>query len=187
MPGYAERYGAVLNATMTELNPKRWSNGGAISFADLTRALNHSTLSERSEILRFIRANVLRIHPKVSDEWLYDVMADYFISCILLVSSSENAPDSIHTPFEAAHELVSWFNWYVDRCTTKSEVQIRVERLAKLMKQNADSVRNCIETGFLEHVLEKTRNREYFEHWRHDRELSESYIAALEWGESHES
>lgn len=61
----------------------------------------------------------------------------------------------------------------------------RVERITAEFKRGNRIVKNCIETGFLEHVLETPGNRPYFSHWADDPELASAYSEALRWGQAH--
>jgi hypothetical protein len=46
-------------------------------------------------------------------------------------------------------------------------------------------MRNAIETGFLEHVLEQRSLRSFFAHWAHDERLQEAWRHATAWGDAH--
>lgn len=165
--------------------PDEWNHARRVSFGDVRRGLEHATLPERKSILDFIRSNVNRIRPNVDDDWLYDVMSNYFLDCIALPANSNFDDESIHSPFEAAHELVDWFNWLVARDSNATVIQKRIDRIATVFKHGNERVQNCIETGFLEHVLETQANRAYFAYWKDDDVLSDSYTEALRWGEAH--
>lgn len=165
--------------------PDEWLNANRVSFGDVRRRLDGASLAERSAILEFIRSNPNRVRPAMDDDWLYDSMSLYFLDCISLEPESNANDASIHSPFEAAHELVEWFNWFVVRDDNPTAIQDRIERIAAVFKNGNHSVRNCIETGFLEHVLEMPRNRPYFAHWNDDEILAESHTEALRWGKAH--
>ena len=167
--------------------PDDWKNGRQVSFGDIRRALDGAGLRERNAILGFVRENVSRIRPTVDDDWLYDAMASYFLECIAVQWSSDTADEysSIHSPFEAARELIEWFSWYAKRVEIPTEFVRIVDRIALAFKNGDPSVRNCIETGFLEHVLEIPEYRQHFAHWERDAILADSYTEALRWGVEH--
>ncbi|MEQ1904427.1 MAG: hypothetical protein ABL888_09600 [Pirellulaceae bacterium] len=142
-----------------------------------------ASLRERNEVLAFIREHGDRIRPRIDDAWLYGAISSYFLECMVLPSASDTT--AIHSPCEAASELVRWFEWYVSRVDIPSEIKRIVEQIAIVFKSGNQFVRNCIETGFLEHVLEVPEYRQYFSHWAHDAILSESYAGALRWGVAH--
>ncbi len=165
--------------------PSEWHHAKRVSLGEIRRRLDRATLPERNAILDFIHGNTGRIHPSLEDDWLYDAMSDYLLECIALHAGSDADDDSVHSPFEAAHELVDWFNWIVARDNNPTAIQKRVDRIAAVFKNGDNSVQNCVETGFLEHVLETPRNRPYFSHWKDDEILADSYTEALRWGEAH--
>ena len=51
--------------------------------------------------------------------------------------------------------------------------------------QGDDDIRNAIEQGFLEHVLETAALRRHFEHWSMDEQLRPAWTRAMEWGKAH--
>ena len=165
--------------------PAEWHHARRVSFGDIIRRLDGATLPERNAILEFIRANTARIRPSIEDDWLYCSMSDYLLECIALSVDAHPADDSIHSRFEAAHELVRWFNWIVSRDKRSTGIRKRIDRIAVEFKNGDTSVRNCIETGFLEHILESPGNRPYFSHWKDDEILADSYTEAMRWGEAH--
>jgi len=165
--------------------PDEWNQAKHVPFDDVRCRLEGATLPERKSILDFIRSNVDRIFPTVDDDWLYDSMSSYLLECIVLQTDSGSDDDSIHSSFEAAHELVEWFNWIVLRDDNPTPMKQRVDCIAAVFTNGDNSVRNCIETGFLEHLLETPNNRQYFSHWQDDVILAESYAEALRWGEAH--
>jgi hypothetical protein len=163
--------------------PDEWRNAKRVSFGDIRRALEVANLRERNEVLAFIREHGDRIRPRIDEAWFYDANTSYFLECIVLPSASDVA--AIHSPFEAARELVGLFEWYVRRVDIPLEIDRIVEQIAMVFKSSNQFVRNCIESGFLEHVLEVPEFRQYFALWERDAILAESYAEALRWGEAH--
>ena len=168
--------------------PEEWLRSNRVSLGDVRRRLEGATLADRSRLLDFVRRNIGKIRPQPDPGWLYGQMSSYLLQCI--IHGSDDHPDgrdaSAHSPFEAAHELVVWFNWYisVEELDPKT-IQPSIDRIEAAFRDGDDRIRNCIETGFLEHVLETPGNRHYFAHWAHDPMLSESYTEALRWGVAH--
>lgn len=162
-----------------------WNQAKCVSFGEVKRQLDQASLSERNLILDFICSNHDRIRPAIDDDWLYDSMSTYLLDCIGHKLDTGGDPDSRHSRFEAAHKLVEWFQWIVGRDTNLVAIQQRTDRIATVFAKGDHSVRNCIETGFLEHVLEIPSIRPYFSHWKDDEILVESYVEALRWGEAH--
>lgn len=165
--------------------PDEWRQAAHLFFSDIMRRLDGATLPERNAILDFIRANTDRIRPAIEDEWLYDSMSEYLLECVALPAGSFADDESVHSRFEAARELVGWFDWIIARDNYPTAIQRRVDRISAVFKNGDISVRNCIETGFLEHVLETPGNRQYFSRWKDDEILTASYTEALRWSEAH--
>lgn len=168
--------------------PEEWLHSRQIAFGDVRRRLEGAALTEQHEILGFIRHHTDRIWPQPDSGWLYDQMCSYLLECISrgLVEHDDADDASVHFPFEAAHELVVWFNWYRRSGDVDSDMVRRVvDRIEALFRDGDAGVRNCLETGFLEHVLEAPDNREYFAQWAHDPLLKDSYTEALRWGLAH--
>lgn len=165
--------------------PSEWRLAKRVSFGDIRRRLECATLSDRNAILRFIHENPGRIRPSIDDDWLYAATSDYLLECIARHTDSDITDASVHSPFEAARELVGWFNWIVAQDNVPTVIRNRIDRVASVFKNGGTSVQNCVETGFLEHVLETPSNRPYFSHWKDDEVLADCYTEALRWGEAH--
>lgn len=168
--------------------PEEWLRSKRVSLGDVRRRLEAATLADRSTLLEFIRRNIGKIRPQPDPGWLYGQMSSYLLQCI--IQGSVDHPDargaSVHSPFEAAHELVVWFNWYIsDGESAPKAIRLLIDRIEVAFRDGDDRIRNCIETGFLEHVLETPGNRQCFAHWARDLLLSESYTEALRWGVAH--
>ena len=169
--------------------PHDWHHAKKISFAEVRQALERADLRGQRTLLAFIQSRFQRIRPKIEADWLFDQRLRYLLGCISNASSptlEPDAPDEVDTPFEAAHDLVRWFEWYV-RVTGEDDELILpiVARIAQYYREHDHHVRNGIETGFLEHALELPRNRRFFADWSRDPDLAEGYNAALSWGLAH--
>lgn len=57
--------------------------------------------------------------------------------------------------------------------------------LEKLYRAGDGATRTRIETGALEHILEKPALRPYFLYWKDDSVLREAYEPAMSWGLEH--
>lgn len=165
--------------------PDDWNRGGTISLGDVRRTVDASSPSEKRSILEFVRLNMRRIRPMPDVEWVYEAASEYLFQCI--TESAGFTAESVdrYTTCEVAHELVNWFNWLVSHTEDSSAVQRQVAQIETLYRSGNAWLRNCIETGILEHVLEYPRNRPLFSHWNHDPVLSVGYAEALRWGEAH--
>jgi len=57
--------------------------------------------------------------------------------------------------------------------------------VTNLYLESGEDVRDALETGFLEHALETSALRPYFEHWASDPRPQSAWNRALEWGKAH--
>ena len=93
--------------------------------------------------------------------------------------------ERIHSRFEAARELTRtvthWFNLGERGVTYLSSLVVEVRK--SYLAAN-ESMRNAIETGFLEHVFEDRRSWILFESWKEDPSLRSAYDFAMEWATS---
>jgi hypothetical protein len=169
--------------------PIHWRTGGNVRFADVSSRLETATLEERHELLTFIRLHSARIRPRVADRWLVAEMMKYFFQCIARDSSdgAGGDDDDIDSPFDAAGQMVRWFNWYRKNEKQVQRIQNIADMIAGFYRDQNDVGRNCLETGFLEHVLEVPENRSFFRGWEDDPVLAEAYRASLKWGLAHET
>ena len=168
--------------------PEHWRAGGNIRFADVRQLLENEDLAYRNELLTFVRQHVSRIRPAVKNSWLMIEMVRYYLDCIAFGPSLETSGDdeTFHSPFEAASQLVRWFDWYRIHHKKKSDMPQIVDKISEFYRSGSESQRNCIETGFLEHAFEHRDNRIFFNPWENDPILCEAHREALKWAVAHE-
>ena len=164
--------------------PLHWQAGGNVRFADLRQRLDAATLDERRELLTFVRLQRSRIHPRASDSWLMQEMVRYLFLCTsqTIDSTIETDDDDVDTPFEAAGQLVRWFNWYRSVEKDGRRVQAIADSIGDFYRNGNEACRVCVKTGFLEHALECPENRQYFNGWSDDPLLAEAYRESLKRG-----
>jgi hypothetical protein len=93
--------------------------------------------------------------------------------------------EEIEGRWEAAQTLHFWFcrlHEAEGTCAVMSQV---ARAVTDLFLASGEEVRNAIEQGFLEHVLETVGLRPYFENWSSDPRLRATWERALKWGEAH--
>jgi hypothetical protein len=168
--------------------PEDWLCSKRISLGDVRRHLEIAPPADRRKLLEFVHRNLCKIRPQPDTDWLFGQISSYLLHCMLhgSVNPRDDHDAAVHSPSEAARELVGWFNWWV-RVGDPGLHAIRsfINLIEVTFRSGDDVIRNCIETGFLEHILETPVNRQHFAHWAHDPVLSDSYTEALRWGLAH--
>ena len=169
--------------------PIHWQTASNVRFADISKRLETATLIERHELLTFVRLHNARIRPRISDRWLILEMLKYFLECIALGSDSDTdvGEEDFDSPFDAARQLVRWFNWYRNAEKESQSIQNIADSIAEFYRNRNDFCRNCVETRFLKHVLETPENRSFFRGWADDPVLVDAHHESLKWGLAHET
>ena len=123
-----------------------------------------------------------RIQPELTKDEQCGFMADYLLECLELNRLDE---EFVHSGFEAGFELAAWLK-HLDATDDATAWILTTERqLASLYRRGDTSLRERIETAFLEHALERPAMRPYFEHWGTDALLRDAHRRALEWADNH--
>ena len=162
--------------------PQELEKPGRIAFATIRRLIEQQDLEVRWHTLEFVRDHGSRIRPGPDDEWLRDELFRYYVDCIL---AGLEGHDTVHNRHEAAGGIVPLFEWLISGNAGGEVAAERVAaRITELFRSKRE-LQDCIETGFLEHVLEVPDAIPYFEHWEHDPMLADSYRHALAWGKAH--
>ena len=131
-----------------------------------------------------------RIRPELGTITAGEFLLEYYLICITrkeAQASNEGEDDEIHNRFQAAGELVEFLvRAWEHKPETDELIDKLVDRVTRLYLESDDATRNCIETGILEHALERPHFRPLFRRWEHQSELIEAHQRALEWGLAHE-
>jgi hypothetical protein len=141
-----------------------------------------AALSTLSKLYQLTGEGYCRIRPDLGKEVTCALIQRYLLECI-----REDASDheEIQSRYEAAQTLLVWL-WSLHQMEDTSLIIAGVVRaVTELYLASGEDVRTAIENGFLEHALETTALRPYFEHWSSDARLSEAWDRALEWGKAH--
>lgn len=192
--GLPSASGGVFSPVSTRLEvahmtlPTNWKMGSNVRFADIRKRMETATLPEKYELLTFVRVHSARIRPRVSDRWLMSEMVGYLLECAARQPDSDADPDDedFDSPFDAAGQLVRWFDWYRTSEKDSAKVQAIADRIADCYRNGDDRTRNCVETGFLEHALETPENRPFFQSWADDPQLANALRESMRWGLAHE-
>ena len=158
------------------------SSTGMIPRAEYERWLR-GDLRTRARVYTLAASHWSRIHPEPSGEQHCRFMADYLIEC--LIHNPEGGDDFVHRGFEAGYEIAAWLKHLVNAAEGGAVVTEVAARLADAYRAADATTRNRIETGALEHALESTAVRPFFDAWRTDPVLSDAHRQALAWGTAH--
>ena len=112
-----------------------------------------------------------------------EFLLDYYLASIASTSGSGSQG---HSRFEAAQEMRSWLEkLWEQRPETEAMIQRVVQRVTEVFLEGDPAIRNCIETGFLEHVFEREELVTLFEEWKSHPELATTHEHCVEWGAGH--
>ena len=144
----------------------------------IDEARSWSTLRLLYELTRDRAADIL---PRLDDEKVCFVIRTFLLESIRL-DPAEN--DREWSRYESARVMVAWFyhlqelpqsvsNWSTQWLTSAAEA------VTSAYVTGDDAVRECLETGILEHVLEVEELHRYIEHWGRDPVLAPAHARAL--------
>jgi len=112
-------------------------------------------LSTRARVYALTSSHWSRIRPEPTGAQHCRFMADYLIECLI---RDPEGDDFVHGGFEAAREIAAWLK-HLAKTGAGSAVVAEVAGRLAIEYKAADAItRNRIETGALEHAL----NREWF-------------------------
>lgn len=161
-------------------------------------ALSSENVIPRNEVLQWINAAVdlptLAKLYRLTDESYYRIQPDlgkvatcsliqrYLLECIRHnVAGSEE----IESRWEAAQSLHEWFRHLVEIGDSSEILTSAARAVTELFLISGEDIRTVIEQGFLEHALETSGLRPYFEYWSRDERLRDPWSRALAWGKAH--
>ncbi len=93
--------------------------------------------------------------------------------------------EQVQDRWEAAATFHLWLRHFLGLENTSDLVAKAAGAITDLFLSNGEDVRIAIEQGFLEHALETSALRPYFEHWSSVPQLRDAWTRALEWGKAH--
>ena len=115
-----------------------------------------------------------RIKPELGREAECSAVQRYLLECI---RQDVTDNEEIESRWEAAATLHFWLRHLLEKGDSSDVITGVAEVITDLFLTN-EEVCDAIEMGFLEHALETSALRPYFEHWSRDER-------ALEWGKAH--
>ena len=122
---------------------------------------------------------IIESSPNWGGEPTCALIQKYLLGCI---RDGVADTEEIQGRYEAAESLHVWFRHLVGMEGTSAVLSRASSAITNLYLESGEEVRDAIETGFLEHVLETAALRPYFEHWAFDPRLQLAWSRALEWG-----
>jgi hypothetical protein len=141
-----------------------------------------SDLCTLSKLYRLTGEGYHRIQPELDTEPTCALIQKYLLGCI---RDGVTDDEEILGRYEAAESLHVWFRHLLGMEGTSAVLSRTASAIMKLYLESGTEVRDAIETGFLEHVLETAALRQYFEDWASNPQLQAAWNRALEWGKAH--
>lgn len=120
----------------------------------------------------------IRVVPALTLHDYVDFVTNYFGRCF----REDPDGDWSHGRYAAAWDFASWFGaLWKDPKTDKEELRSLKNWLGSVYREADDTVRHCIVTGALEHLLENREIARFFSDWKKNIYLADAYIEAAEW------
>jgi len=141
-----------------------------------------SDLSTLAKLYRLTGEGYYRIQPELGMESTCLLIKRYLLGCI---RDGVTGDEDVQERYEAAHTLHVWFRHLATVDGTSVVLASAADAVTNLYLESSQEVRDSIETGFLEHVLETGALRQYFARWASDAQLQPAWNRALVWGEAH--
>jgi hypothetical protein len=143
-------------------------------------ARSWSTLRLLYELTRERSADIA---PKLDDEKVCFVIRTFLLESIRL---DPKDCEGEWSRYESARVMVGWF-YHLHELPVESDwaskwLASAAEAVTGAYLAGDVEVRECIETGFLEHVLEVDALHPYFAHWAHNPVLAPAHERALAYG-----
>lgn len=162
----------------------------AIPLAELRGLMSSADLVDNAAAADLLTTRWAQIAPAPDAGEARRFLIDFLLRAMIenrpLPYDAGSADDCVPTRFEAAARLQTLLEHLVDRTSKReAEVAYLVRRVTDEFLAGDETLRNAIETGFLEHVLERTDLVDLFAHWQQHTQLADSYEWALKWGLAH--
>ncbi len=123
-----------------------------------------------------------RIQPELGKEAECSAVRNYLLECVRQ-DVSEN--EEIESRWEAARTLHFWLRKLLEMGDASDEIERTAHAITELFLSSREEIRLAIEQGFLEHALETTALRPYFENWSTHDQLREPWERAVAWANDH--
>jgi hypothetical protein len=135
-----------------------------------------------AKLYRLTGEGYYRIQPELGKKAACRAVQRYLLECIR--QDVTDKKEEIESRWEAAATLHFWLRHLLENGNSSDVITGAAKAITDLFLTNEEA-RDAIETGFLEHALETSALRPYFEYWSRDERLREAWERALEWGKAH--
>jgi hypothetical protein len=125
-----------------------------------------------------------RIQPELEMWYTVPLGLGYLIRSITEPMENAALDSNVRSSYEAARELLGLLCLWSEYADFAEFCQDLVARIERTFLAGGETVRDCIEMGFLEHALEYRKLRPLFDSWKDHPEMREAH--ALFWGLAHE-
>ena len=124
------------------------------------------------------------IKPEPDMDETCEFMTRYLLRCIH--ENVQNDDGNVPMGYEAAYDLAACLKHWAGRLpATRPVLADAASRIADAYRAGDEAERDRLLNGTLEHALEATALRPYFEGWRDDAVLGEPWRFAMEWALAH--
>jgi hypothetical protein len=127
-----------------------------------------------------------RIKPELELVWTAPFVCNYLFGRITQPVERIDEESNALNSYEAASALLGILLNSLQQTEQPSLVRDLITRVDGTFLAGSETVRDCLETGFLEHALEYPDLRPLFAHWAARPEFREAHARALAWGRAHE-
>jgi len=123
-----------------------------------------------------------RIQPELGADDTCTLIQHYLLECV-----RQDIPDdeAIESRWDAARTLHAWLCHLGEMSGQSAIIERAAKAITELFLNSDGEIRDAIECGFLEHVLEMQSLRPFFEHWSADSRLQPAWNRAMEWAKDH--
>lgn len=162
---------------------------GAIPWKEVVAVAQSGDLRAQSIAVHLLQQHWHRIEPAPNERFVCKFVLEYYLACMqadLRVEDDDELVDYLHSRYAAARDLQLLLEFMFDRGEPRmQEVALLVKRVTETYLGGDEALRLAIETGFLEHVLERKDLVSLFQSWRNDPEMAAGYEMSLQWGLAH--
>jgi hypothetical protein len=159
------------------------SSDSALSRSDVEKWIKATTdLPTLAKLYRITGEGYYRIKPELGRELECKAVQSYLLECM---RQDVKDNDDIESRYGAAATLHGWLRHLLEMGDCDDVIRTTAGSITDLFLTSGEDIRDAIETGFLEHALESTGLRPYFEYWSEDPRLRKAWERAMEWGKAH--